>query len=220
MLSLRLLSLEKYIDYNDNIIDIGCDHALLDVYLVKNVIVRNMIVSDVHENALNQGIENIKKNNLEKKIDARLGNGLEVLTKKDKVDTLLISGMGTSTILSILENDYTKNINKMIIQSNNDHSLLRSEIIKKGFFVSKEEYLVDNNKNYINIVFVRGEKKYSKNEIKYGPILIHNKMYLNFELKNVEKIYNLVPRRKLKYRFILKREIKLLNKLIKETSKN
>ena len=38
MISARLKSLAKYIDIKDKIIDIVCDHALLDIYLVKNKI--------------------------------------------------------------------------------------------------------------------------------------------------------------------------------------
>ena len=35
MISNRLQSLVKYINKEDKIIDIGCDHALLDIYLSK-----------------------------------------------------------------------------------------------------------------------------------------------------------------------------------------
>ena len=216
MLSIRLESLARHINFNDHIIDIGCDHALLDVYLVKNNVVKKMIVSDIHENALNTGKDNIQKNNLSDRIEARLGTGLSVLTDDDKIDTILISGMGTSTILKILDNPYLNKIDKLIIQSNNDHYELRENITSRGFSIKAEDFLVDNNKHYINIVFVRGNKKYSKKELKYGPVLIHNKNYLNFELSNCQKIYNLIPRMKLRYRLKLKREMNLLKNTIKE----
>lgn len=214
MLSIRLVSLAKYVRYNDKIIDIGCDHALLDIYLVKNKLVKKMIVSDIHENALAQGIANITKEGLDDKIETRCGNGLEVLTKKDKIDTILISGMGTTTILDILNNPYLDNINKLILQSNNDHYMLREEVIKLGFMITKEEYLVDNKKNYINIVFERGESSLTKNELRYGPMLIHNKNYLNFEYENCDKILKLIPKTKFGIRFRLKKEMRLLKKLI------
>lgn len=214
MLGIRLESLVKHIKITDKIIDIGCDHALLDIYLVKNNFLKSIIVSDIHENALNTGIANIKKNNLENKIDYRLGDGLKVLTDKDNINTILISGMGTSTILSILNHPYIENINKMIIQSNNNHATLREEIIKMGYIVKAEDFIIDNNKHYINIVFEKGNKKYLKEEIKYGPILIHNKNYLRFELANCEKIKKVIPKMKLKYHISLVREISLLKKLI------
>lgn len=214
MISNRLKSLVKYIDDEDKIIDIGCDHALLDIYLIKNKVIDKIIVSDVHKQALDAGIANIKKYHYEGRIDARLGDGLEVLNDKDDVNTILISGMGTSTIKSILKDKSLDKIDKMIIQSNNDHGLLREYMITIGYYISAEEYFVDHKKNYINIVFKKGSKKYSKIELKYGPYLINDVDYLNFELNNCIKIFNLIPNMKIRYRLRLKREMKLLNKLI------
>lgn len=218
MISKRLKTLVKYVDEIDNIMDIGCDHALLDIYLIKNKYTDKIIASDIHENALNAGIENIKRNNLESKIDARLGDGLDVLSDDDTINTLLISGMGTSTILKILDNDKIERIYKLIIQSNNDHDILRKKVTDLGFYIDSEEYFQDNNKNYINIVFKKGNRSYTKAELKYGPFLINNKEYLEFELSKIYKIYNLIPKLKLRYRLELRLEIIKLNKYLKKCS--
>lgn len=215
MISNRLKSLAKYFDKDDKVIDIGCDHALLDIYLVEEGILKSMIVSDIHEKALQQGIDNIKLHKLDKKIETRLGNGLEVLNSSDDINTVLISGMGTSTIINIIENSYFKNINKLVIQSNNDHEILRNEIVSKGFKIITEDILEDSNKTYINIVFEKGIGKYSKNEIKYGPFLIKNKMYLDYRIDYLNKILNKIPNNKLLIRHSLKKEIRFLNKLKK-----
>ena len=218
MLSKRLESLIKYIDKNDKLIDIGCDHGLIDIYLVKNNIINSIIISDIHEGALKAGQENVKKHHLEKQIDARLGNGLEVLKQDEVIDTVLISGMGTSTILKILNNNYLKNINKLILQSNNNHEELRKEVVKLGFIITDEEFFTDKKKNYINIVFKRGNKKYKKDELRYGPILIKNEAYLNFELENCLKIKKLIKNPKLKQKTSLNREINKINKYIKRVN--
>ena len=215
MVSNRLKSLAKYFDKDDKVIDIGCDHALLDIYLVEEGILKSMIVSDIHEKALQQGIDNIKLHKFDKKIETRLGNGLEVLNPSDDINTILISGMGTSTIVNIIENSYFKNINKLVIQSNNDHEILRNEIVNKGFKIITEDILEDSNKTYINIVFEKGIGKYSKNEIKYGPFLIKNKMYLDYRIDYLNKILNKIPNNKLLIRHSLKKEIRFLNKLKK-----
>lgn len=216
MLSLRLSSLTKFVNYNDKIIDIGCDHALLDIFLVKSDLVKSIIASDINVQALNSGIKNIENEGLSDKISARLGDGLNVLTDKDNIDTVIISGMGTNTIMGILNNDHLKDINKLIIQSNNDHTMLRKYVTKLGFFIKSEEYFQDNKKNYINIVFVRGNKKYSKLDLTYGPILKHNKPYLEFEINNIEKIEELVPKNKILLHFQLKKEKRVLKKLLRK----
>ena len=43
-----------------SVIDVGCDHGLLDVYLAKEKHI-SCIASDISENALNQAKENIHK---------------------------------------------------------------------------------------------------------------------------------------------------------------
>ena len=209
MISTRLKSLVKYINKTDSVIDIGCDHALLDIYLVKNNIIDKCIVSDVSYNALMQGIDNIKKNNLTEYIETRCGSGLEVLNDNDNINTIIISGMGTNTILDILNNDYLKNINKLVIQSNKDYYMLRKEIVKLDFVIDKEEVIEDNDKIYINIVFIRGNKKYTEEELMYGTNnMINKEMYYKSLINKKEKILNNITDLELVNK--LKQEIDLL----------
>jgi len=215
MISNRLKSLTKYIDSTDKIIDIGCDHALLDIYLIKNNIVDNIMVSDVSENALEQGIENINKYNLNDYIEARCGNGLEVLDSNDIINTVIISGMGTNTILNILNNKYLNNINKLVIQSNKDYDLLRKGIVELGFKISAEEVVLDNNKLYLNIVFIRGKECYSDIEIKYGTNkLINKKLYYEYLINKYEKIIDKVND---DIKIKLTNEINILNTLLNDS---
>ncbi len=209
-LSDRLKSLTKYINKTDKVIDIGCDHALLDIYLVKNNIVDNIIVSDVSSNALKQGINNINKYNLTKKIDARCGNGLEVLNDSDIVNTVIISGMGSNTILKILSNKYIKNINKLVIQSNKDYELLRRNIVSSGFIIDKEEVVEDNGKLYINIIFIKGNKKYSDTIYKYGlSSMVNKEIYYNYLIDKYNKILSNVNDES------IVKEVEILNSMIK-----
>ena len=213
MIDERLKSLTKYVNRNNKIIDIGCDHALLDIYLVKNNIVNKVIVSDVSKNALMQGINNINKYNLCDKIYARYGSGLEVLNSNDDIDTVIISGMGSNTIIDILNNKYLNKINKLIIQSNKDYYLLRKEIIKLGFIIDKEEVIIVNNKLYINIVFVRGYKEYSLEELKYGTRnMINRELYYDYLINKYNKIMIKVNKEKQKE---VKKEIKNITKYFK-----
>ena len=213
-ISTRLKSLIKYIDNRDKAIDVGCDHALLDIYLIKENILDNIIVSDISIKALEQGINNIKKYKLEDVIDARCGNGLDVLNDNDSINTIIISGMGTNTILKILDNNYLNNINKLIIQSNRDYYELRKYICLKGFYIENEEVINDNNKIYINIIFKRGNKKYNDTELKYGTKDMLNKnIYYNYLIEKYEKIINNSINKKLRQE--LMNEINYLKKYAK-----
>ena len=209
MISNRLKSLVKYINHDDQLIDVGADHSLLGIYLIKNNYLNKMIVSDINQQALESGIENIKKYNLKDKIEARLGNGIEVINKD--INTALISGMGTKTIINILSHSNLKHLNKLIIQSNNDYDLLRDKVTKMGFYITDEEIISDKGKYYINIIFKRGNRVYSNDELKYGPILINNNHeYFSYLLTKEKAILNKIPSSKTTLR---NKQIKTINEL-------
>lgn len=211
-ISKRLQSLAGLVTSEDVVADIGCDHALLDIYLVQKGIVSKVLISDVNENALANGIKNIKKYHLESNITPILGNGIETIT--DDINTLVISGMGTSTIIKILSNKKLNQIKKLVIESNNDYYLLRSFICSKGFYISHESVIYDNGKYYINIVFLRGHQNYSIKELTYGPILMNgNKDYFEYLYNKNMNILDNLPKFKLGKRLKIRKANILLKKL-------
>lgn len=215
-LSKRLECIASFIQKDDKVIDVGCDHGYLSIYLAKTKQCSDIIASDVNQNALNNAISNIKKEKLNKTIKTTLSDGLKQIDVIN-YDTLIISGMGTNTILNIL-NDKEKltSIKKIIIQSNNDHYLLRKEMKKRGFFIAQEKIIFDR-KYYIVICFKKGYKNYSNIELKYGPYLIHeksNKEYFKYLHDKKLLIYNKIPHNKLILRLKMNRELKIIKKII------
>lgn len=213
-ISKRLKSIAGLVINTDKVADIGCDHALLDIYLVKEGICDNIIATDLNEEPVSNAKKNVKKHHLNDHIEVKQGNGIETINKD--TDTLIISGMGTNTIIKILNNPKLNQINKMIIESNNDYYLLRSVICKKGFYISHESVIYDKGKYYINIVFLRGYKKYSLKELKYGPILMYsNNSYYEFLEKKQEQILDNIPKYKIIARLKIRKDLIYLKRLSK-----
>lgn len=210
-LSLRLKSIANLVDSSDVVADIGCDHAYLDIYLVISNIVPKTLACDINRKALDMGINNIKKYGLEDKIATKLCDGITDIS--NDINTLIISGMGTSTIIKILSNDNVKNINKVITQSNNDYYELRKYMVNNGFYISYEESIFDKDKYYINIVFLRGNKNYSSKELRFGTMMF-NKDYYEHLVNKYKYIYSHIPKMKLIKRLTLKLNIKYLDKYI------
>lgn len=215
-LSTRLEAISSLVPINSQIIDIGCDHGLLDIFLYQNNISKKIIASDINQNALNNAINNIKKAGLEGIIETRLGNGLNEVSAKDNIDTIIISGMGAHTIVEILKNNLNKikNVKTLVIQSNNQNEFLRKEIIKLNYYIEEEKIVKDKNKIYIIIKFVKGQKKYSRKELYYGPILLkeNSKLFQEYKTKNLEKLQIIeksIPKNKIITRYKIKKEIKL-----------
>ena len=114
--SKRLKAITKFIDENDKVIDVGCDHALLDIYLKEDYPNINIIASDISQGAIKQAKKMVEKHNMDEKIDVRIGDGLSV-ADVDEYDTIVIAGMGYYTIKEILSNeDKIKKVKKIIIQ--------------------------------------------------------------------------------------------------------
>lgn len=202
-LSKRLQSLAEFVVKTDKAVDIGCDHGYLSIYLKENNLVKEIIASDINENALASAKENIKKSKLD--IKTVLSDGLNNIEIKD-FNTLIISGMGTSTILHILDNkDKLKKINKLIIQSNNDHKILRRELNKLGYYLEDEKYVYDKKKWYVSSLFIKSKKKNTDTEIEYG--LLNNEDYNNYLVLQEKLIIKKIPFIKLNIK--LKRYIKL-----------
>lgn len=215
-LSNRLANIASLVPINSSVIDIGCDHALLDIYLYQNKISSKIIASDINANALNNAKENIKKNELNNYIETRLGNGLDTLNENDKIDTIIISGMGAHTIIGILKNNKNKlnSINTIIIQSNTKLEFLRKEVTKLNYKIDDEIILEDNKKIYTIVKFTKGTKKYTKKELYFGPILMKekNSIFKKYHKKELEKLnifLKLLPKNHLIEKYKIKKEIRL-----------
>lgn len=186
-ISNRLKSLVKYISSEDNLMDVGCDHALLDIYLVQNDIINKVVVCDVNPNALQNGIDNIEKYELTGNIIPVLGYGIEKANTYH-IDTVLISGLGAKTIIDILNGPNLNYMYKLILQSNNNHYELRKFLMEKGFTIFDEEIIKDGKKTYINMLAGRGRytSNYSELELEYGPILTKDPKNIDYFKEQLE----------------------------------
>lgn len=210
-LSKRLASIASNIDKEDKVVDIGCDHGYLSIYLKAVNGNKVVIATDINENALNMAKKNINKNSI--LIETRLGHGLDVI-KHNEVDTIIISGMGGNTILNILKKNKLKYIKKIVIQSNTDIPLIRKYINKLGYTIKNEQLIIDKNIYYIIITFTKGRHKYTKKELYFGPILLkeNNDLFNEkkaIELNKLEEILKKIPSKKIITKYKLKKLIKL-----------
>lgn len=209
-LSKRLSVIASLVPENAVIADIGCDHALLDIYLSKKKIIKKSFAIDITKGALNQADKNIKLYNA-KNIETRLSDGFEKIDIKDNVDTVIMSGLGDAKIINILKEAKEKlnKVNNIIIQSNVGVSNIRVYLTCNGYYIDNEKLVKENNIIYTVISFKKGYKRYTKKEIEFGPVLLRNKDELFNELiiNRINKnnyIINKLPKNKLIKKMFLK----------------
>lgn len=210
-LNKRLTTLSAFINDKENIIDIGCDHGLLGIYLFQNRKDIQVISSDINKEPLKKAHENLKKYNLEEKITLKLGNGLECVN--NDTNTVVISGMGGLTIIDILSSiKKYPNIEKIVISPNNDFQETRKTITKLGFKIIKETIVKENNKYYLISEYQKG---YEKTDYFFGKLDLNNKEikdYFQYLYNKNTQILKNIPK---KY-FIKRLKIKINNNKIKD----
>lgn len=210
-ISSRLKAIFDYVDDNSRVVDVGCDHALLDIYLVNNLNNITCIASDINKNALNIARKNIDDYKLTNKIETVLSDGLDNLSI-DNNTIIVISGMGTNTILGILNNKKSFLAKKIIIQSNNNLYELRSNMLKRGYIIEDETVVHDKGKYYVTILFKKGKIKYKNYELYFGPIILQkkDKQYLIYLAEKEKRKLKKIPK---KYLFLRMKILFYLNKL-------
>lgn len=218
-ISKRLIAISEFVNSDDKMIyDVGCDHALLDVYLANKYKKSSFYAFDISRKCIEKANENIIKYGLEKRIKTSVNDGLKKI-KVNKNSTLIISGMGGHTIISILENcDITK-FKKIIIQSNNDLEYIRRKITSMSFFIENEVAVFDK-KHYVIISFIPGYKNYNSKEFAFGPELLKNidknKEYFEYLHDKYNVILNNIPFVKIGKKIAIFLKIKQIKKLLRK----
>jgi tRNA (adenine22-N1)-methyltransferase len=188
MFSKRIKLIASLITKKDKILDVGTDHALLPIYLIKNNICSIADGSDISENVLEHANKNINRFNLKEKINLFKSNGLKEV-EINNYNTLIICGMGYTTIKDILLSNDISNINKLIIQTNNDYELMRKFINSISYKIDKEICIKDKNINYIIFVITKGIQELSKEEYICG---IYDKNNTWYYKENMEKLNDII----------------------------
>ncbi len=213
----RLKHIGDLVEANSFCLDIGCDHAFLDIYLVKQNKNIKAIASDIAEGPVKQARENIKREGLEDIIEVRLGNGLD--TYSDEVNTVIIAGMGGRNMIGIFKNNMKvlKKIDTIIVSPNNYQIDVKKFLTKNGFYIDDEELVKEKKFIYQIIKFKRGRKHYTRKEFFFGPVLLKKKGNLFEEYYKREKLsreilISILPKNYRYKKFITKREIKMIEK--------
>ena len=187
------------VDKGGTVADIGCDHAYVSIYLMEQKIATKVIAMDVRTGPLDIAKKNIYAHGLADKIEIRLSDGLEKLSK-DEVGTVVIAGIGGQLIIDII--DRGKEIlgnGDLVLQPQSELGLVREKIHNLGYSIIDENIVIDQDKYYtvIKCRKLENTKKanYNKADIKYGKILLDNKnevllSFLHKEKSSYENVLN------------------------------
>lgn len=177
-LSKRLNIVASYIKEGARIADIGSDHAYLPSALVQQGKIEFAVAGEVVKGPFERAEKEVQFRGLKDFIEVRFGDGLEVISLEDKIDTVTICGMGGVLIRNILNRGFDQgNLTgkeTFILQPNVGEYSLRAFLKKKQYQIIAEDILEENDKIYEVIVAEPSVKEveYSELQLKYGPKLL------------------------------------------------
>lgn len=188
MLSKRLQQVADTVIKTDIVADIGTDHAYIPIYLVKKGIVKKAVAADISKGSCKKAQININSSHLENLIDIRCGNGLEVINKGEKINSIIIAGMGGLMAISVLKSnkEAVNNAEQLVLQPQRDIDKVRRYVHKVGFKIADEKMLIDSDKFYTIINAVKGEESYTEIEYMFGKRLIESKSLVLKEYIKIE----------------------------------
>ena len=169
----RIEALYSFISEKDKVVDVGCDQAKLGLMLASRG--QKSIASDRSLNVIDRARHDLGRN---KYIDLRVSDGLDNINEGE-ADTLVLAGMGTHTMLEIL-NKTSLRFKKIITISNNYHNILRDKMNELDYKVDSELIVYDMNKYYNLILFVPGNREYSEKELLLGVNHVDLSMYIKY----------------------------------------
>ncbi|OXM15630.1 tRNA (adenine(22)-N(1))-methyltransferase [Paenibacillus herberti] len=176
--SKRLTAIADYVAEGARVADIGSDHALLPIELVSRGTCPSAIAGEVNDGPLEAARRGIAAAGLGRVINARKGNGLEVL-QPGEADTVTIAGMGGALIVSILEAGREagklEGVSQLVLQPNVGEELVRSWLLEQGWLLAEESILEEDGKYYEIVHALRQADAGARNEAIYGgePLLSH-----------------------------------------------
>ena len=152
-LSERLRKIADYIDDSDAVADIGTDHGYMPVHLAQVNPNRCIIASDISDGSLQAARKSALIYNVSEAITFVVADGLSGVLP-ECIDTVVISGLGGETIVSILEKaPWTKDENmKLILQPQSKIDVLCRYLYDNAYKINETKVIRDRNKTYTILV--------------------------------------------------------------------
>ncbi|WP_132742940.1 tRNA (adenine(22)-N(1))-methyltransferase [Scopulibacillus darangshiensis] len=178
-LSERLRRVAAFIRQGAVLADIGSDHAYLPCFACQTGLAAKAVAGEVNEGPYRSAITKVQSLCLEKAVQVRMGNGLEVIDKADAVDTIVVAGMGGGLIRTILDEGTSKLSDNMtlILQPNVGSDTLRRWLDSHSWDVSDEDILEEDGHIYEIIVARYNQQHRGLNgrELLMGPKLLQSR---------------------------------------------
>lgn len=159
-LSPRLAAIAAFVQRGDCLVDVGCDHGYLPVWLLENGVIDAAVAADINEKPLKKAADCAAAHGLSDRMLCVLTDGLAGIDLSN-INAVSIAGMGGETIVHILENapEIKSKPIKLLLQPMSKTEMMLEWLYKEGFYVENERLVEDSDKLYRVFLVLRGERQ-------------------------------------------------------------
>ena len=161
------------------IYEIGCDHGYITMSLLLSGKTQNVIATDISMNAISKAIINCQKKKLLPFISFRQGDGFQAYTRFDRATVSLISGLGGTEIVKMLDNIPSK-ITDVVISPMTDDHMVREWLVEHKFSIEKD-FMFEDGGYYYNVIYAK--------KLKVGDKFQTESLYMYFGADNFKDEY-------------------------------
>ena len=148
-ISERLKSLCNMVTPGKRVVDVGCDHGFVSIYLVQQGICPGALAMDVRSGPLSRAKEHVAEYELAEYIETRLSDGL-LSYQAGEAQSLICAGMGGRLMEKILteSREKAKSLDELILQPQSELREFRVFLKQEGYELLDEHILCEEGKYY------------------------------------------------------------------------
>lgn len=147
----RLHMVAALVPPGSRVADIGTDHGILPLLLLKRDRSAHCIASDRARGSLDRLRGRAWSRQFADRLELRAGSGLQVLGETDRVDVVVISGLGGRSIVRILEEGRAsgKSFPRLVLQPQSEPARVRRWVRLNGYAIVEERMIRERNRFYV-----------------------------------------------------------------------
>lgn len=154
----RLAELARMVHAGSRVADVGCDHGRLPALLLESGRASFCVATDVRAGCVEELTGRLRPRFSSRRLSLRRGWGLRCLRRADRLDTLVLAGLGARTIRLILD-DVQAAVPRpvrLVLQPRTEPELVRDWLAARGYCIADESLILDRGRFHLTIAAERG----------------------------------------------------------------
>lgn len=173
----RLQQVAAFVPEGARLADIGSDHGYLAAWLLQDGKIRCAIAGELNHEPAERARQTARAALLQEQMQVREGAGLTVLAPEE-VDTVVIAGMGGTTIVEILGSNpaVLPTLQRLVLQPNVAGAQVRYWLADHGWSIIDEALVMENDIMY-EVIKAEPGKMHSLSPLQaeIGPVLLRRR---------------------------------------------